>query len=97
MERWREERRGGGRDTEGGVGHLVVSPGYRQDVSSDGPADVPHHVTESVQHLTREAHRWAESGWATSVLPICYAQTSDSDNPRIVPHKPWIRPLCRQS
>ena len=28
---------------------------------------------------------------------ICYAQSSDRDNPRIVLRKPWIWALCRQS
>lgn len=33
--------------------HLVVSSGNRQDVSRDGPADVPNHVVELVQQLGR--------------------------------------------
>ena len=32
---------------------LVIPPGHGQDVSSDGPADMPHHVVELVEEFSR--------------------------------------------
>ena len=31
--------------------HLVVSPRDSKDVPGDGPAGMPHHIVECVQHL----------------------------------------------
>ena len=81
-EKERERERGGGGED------LVVSSRHCQNVSSDGPADVPHHVTESVQHL-REGERKSGTHIYTTIYvtrdPFLAAETtpqslSDTDN-----------------
>lgn len=45
----------------GGHTHLVIPTRYRQDVSGDRPAGMPHHIIKGTENLQGESNRLA--GW----------------------------------